>query len=129
DPGRVARRGVARAAADRPRRPPRRIWELALAFAVRDALRSGHLYLAESRHYFSFWELIYGDDTWSQRRERAYADLRISPEPDHALDALRTEFDQAARSFMDGLPSNRFAALRDGALVLTRREASPEPSG
>jgi hypothetical protein len=25
-----------------------RIWELVLAFAVRDALRSGHLYLAES---------------------------------------------------------------------------------
>lgn len=64
---------------------------------------SGNLYLAEIRHYVSFWTLIYSDDTWSQRRERAYTDLRISPEPDHALDALRVEFDQAARSVMDGL--------------------------
>jgi hypothetical protein len=36
-------------------RPDRRLWELALAFAVRDALRSGDLYLAESRHHVSFW--------------------------------------------------------------------------
>ena len=54
-------------------RPDRRLWELALAFAVRDALRSGDLYLAESRHHVSFWNLVYATDQWTAKREDAYA--------------------------------------------------------
>ena len=37
----------------------RRLWELALAMAMRDALRGGGLYLPESRHHVSFSNLIY----------------------------------------------------------------------
>src|SRR3974390_1950724 len=37
----------------------RRIWEMALVLAVRDALRAGGLYLVESREHVSFWNLIY----------------------------------------------------------------------
>jgi hypothetical protein len=33
----------------------RKIWEIALSLAVRDALRAGNLHLAESRKHVSFW--------------------------------------------------------------------------
>ena len=36
----------------------RHLWEIALALAVRDALRSGDLYLPESRRHVSFWNLL-----------------------------------------------------------------------
>jgi hypothetical protein len=49
----------------------RPLWEIALAFAVRDALRSGDLYLPESRHHVSFWHLVYDADRWAEGRSQA----------------------------------------------------------
>ena len=37
----------------------RRIWEIALAQAVRDALRAGNLFLTQSRQHVSFWNLLH----------------------------------------------------------------------
>ncbi len=56
-----------------------RVWELALAFAVSEALRSGDLYLPESRQHVSFWNLVYGADKWKDRREVAYVELQLPP--------------------------------------------------
>ncbi|HTT81670.1 MAG TPA: hypothetical protein VMF86_18560 [Stellaceae bacterium] len=42
----------------------RRIWETALAFAMRSALRAGGLFLSESREHVSFWNLIYDSRNW-----------------------------------------------------------------
>lgn len=66
-------------------RPRRALWELALAFAVRDALRSGDLYLPASRRHMSFsgeplgstWNLVMGERQWAEAKEDAYARLLI----------------------------------------------------
>lgn len=92
-------------------RPDRRLWELALAFAVRDALRSGDLYLAESRHHVSFWNLVYATDQWSAKREHAYAELSMPTEFDQMVGHLRTELDAAAQSLATGLETNPFAEI------------------
>jgi len=55
----------------------RAIWEISLAFAVRDALRSGSLFLAHSRDHVSFWNLVYDDKSWQQAREQAYGRLDL----------------------------------------------------
>ena len=47
----------------------RRVWEISLAFAIRDALRAGNLFLAESREHVSFWNLVY-DERHGWRRAR-----------------------------------------------------------
>src|SRR5579863_2422834 len=44
----------------------RRIWEVALAFATRNALRAGSLFLSESREHVSFWNLIYDSRDWQE---------------------------------------------------------------
>ncbi len=108
-------------------RPDGRLWELALAFAVRDALRSGDLYLAESRHHVSFWNLVYATDQWTAKRERAYAELSMPTEFDQMVGHLRTELDAAAQSLATGLETNPFAAIRDGQLELQRRDALEVP--
>ncbi len=104
-----------------------RVWELALAFAVNEALRSGDLYLPESRQHVSFWNLVYGADRWKERREEAYVELQLPSKPIAALATLQGEFDQAARELAGGLDKNPFAAVVDGELQLHKRDAIDQP--
>lgn len=105
----------------------RAIWEISLAFAVRDALRAGSLFLAQSRDHVSFWNLVYDDRNWQQTREQAYQRLDLPADGQAFLARITAEFDRAARAAERGLPSNRFAAVRDGRLKLKRRDALPIP--
>ncbi len=105
----------------------RAIWETSLAFAVRDALRAGSLFLAESRDHVSFWNLVYDDRCWQQTREQAYQHLDLPADGQVFLAQITAAFDQAARAAERGLPSNRFAAVRDGRLKVKRRDALPVP--
>ena len=75
----------------------RRAWEIALGFALRDALRSGDIYLPESRRHVSFWNLVYDERQWSQERRGAYQQLSLFSEADAVRTKLSQEFDLAAR--------------------------------
>ena len=76
----------------------RAIWEISLAFAVRDALRAGGLFLAQSRDHVSFWNLVYDDRSWQETREQAYGRLDLPTDGQAFLDRLSIEFDRAARA-------------------------------
>jgi len=101
----------------------RAIWEISLAFAVRDALRAGSLFLAHSRDHVSFWNLVYDDRSWQQTREQAYGRLDLPTDGQAFLARLGAELDRAARAAQRGLSGNRFAAVRNGRLKLKRRDA------
>ena len=103
----------------------RPIWEISLAFAVRDALRAGSLFLPQSRDHVSFWNLVYDDHNWQQTREQAYQRLDLPPDGQAFLARITAEFERAVRAAERGLPSNRFAAVQDGRLKLKRRDALP----
>ncbi len=63
-----------------------------------DALRSGDLYLPDSRHHVSFWNLVYDAERWERERPKAYADLRVASDADRAIEQLREEFHRAAEA-------------------------------
>lgn len=42
----------------------RNAWELSLALTIKDALRSGDLFLPQSKQHVSFWELMLNDTRW-----------------------------------------------------------------
>ncbi|HEU4498085.1 MAG TPA: Tn3 family transposase, partial [Sphingomicrobium sp.] len=105
----------------------RRIWEISLALAVRDALRVGNLFLAESRDHVSFWNLIYDDRRWQESRVEAYHHLDLPTDPQVFLDRIATALDQAARGAAAGLPRNGFAAVQDDRLKLKRPDALTIP--
>jgi len=88
-----------------------RLWEIALAFAVSDALRSGDLYLNESRNHVSFWNLIQEAKQWEQTCAAAYAALNLPTDAAQTLDCLRDELDQAARELAAGLDGESRHAL------------------
>ena len=51
-----------------PRR--RRTWEISLALGLKDTLRSGDVFLPDSRRHVSFWNLCYDEPAWQQMREQ-----------------------------------------------------------
>jgi TnpA family transposase len=108
-------------------RPRRALWEIALAFAIRDALRSGDLFLPASRRHVAFWNLVMGDRRWAEAKEDAYARSPVPPRPDDALAVLRARFDEAAGAAARGLPRNLFATIRNGDLRLRQPDALPLP--
>ena len=110
------------------RRRDRRVWEIALAFALRDALRSADIYLAESRHHVSFWNLVHPPAEWERKRAAAYAELSLPTEADRAIDLLRDELEHAVHDLTTGLDANPFASLRDGHLEYARLDTADEPA-
>jgi TnpA family transposase len=103
----------------------RHIWEISLAFAVRDALRAGSLFLAQSHDHVSFWSLVHDDRSWQASHAQAYRDLGLPTDPQSFLAKITTSFDQAARAAADGLARNRFASVHNGRLKLKRTDALP----
>ena len=105
----------------------RRTWELGLAVAVRDGLRSGDVYLPESRHHVSFPNLVYDPNRWLQERDLAYTELDLPQQADDFVAQLQQEYDQVAQRTVRGLPSNEFVTIRGDRLHLKRRDALELP--
>jgi TnpA family transposase len=101
----------------------RRTWELGLAVAVRDGLRSGDVFLPASRRHVSFANLIYDPTRWKQERELAYTDLQLPQEPEDFVARLQHAFDDVAQRAASGLACNPFATIRGCRLHLKRRDA------
>ena len=105
----------------------RRIWEISLAFAIRDALRAGNLFLAKSREHVSFWNLVYDERRWEEIRNEAYSQLDLPAEPHAFLDKIIAVLDKAACDAAQGLHTNSFAAVENGRLKLKKADALPIP--
>ncbi len=105
----------------------RRIWEISLAFAIRDALRAGNLFLAKSREHVSFWNLVYDERRWEETRNEAYGQLDLPAEPHAFLDKIIAELDKAACDAAQGLHTNSFAVVENGRLKLKKADALPIP--
>jgi len=57
-------RELRRALKDQTGQINRNAWETDLALAIKDALRSGDLYLPKSKQHVSFWELTFSEPRW-----------------------------------------------------------------
>ena len=101
----------------------KRLWEISLSLAIRDSLRSGDLYLPESRHHVSFSNLIYDEQRWEQDRQGAYEQLSLFHEGDQVVDHLMKEFAEVAGPTERGMSTNPFASIHNDQLKLKRRDA------
>jgi len=101
----------------------RSLWETALALAVRNALRSGDLYLPHSRQHAGFWSLVLDERLWASARTACYADLGLSDQPAEHLAQLAREIGSTATTFADGLATKSFARIDQDQLSLRRPDA------
>jgi TnpA family transposase len=101
----------------------RNAWETGLALAIKDALRSRDLYLPDSRHHVSFWNLTLSDAEWQQNQDGAYAELE-QPRPEEARPALIEHCRESAAAAVKGYALDDFAVIEKGVLRLKRDDAA-----
>ena len=97
----------------------RNAWETGLALAIKDALRSGDLYLAQSKQHVSFWNLTLSDPQWQQVQVSSYAALE-QPQQDEVKAHLAQQFNQAGTLAKQRFTQDRFATIEHGRLKLKR---------
>ena len=103
----------------------RNIWESSLAIAVKNALRSGNLYLAQSKQHVSFWELILSEANWEEIQEDAYIELN-QPLEGKAKSILIEQFNDSVKTAISRFEENDFATIIDGKLKLKRDDKLAE---
>ena len=99
----------------------RSTWELSLALAIRDALRSGDLYLPKSKQHVSFWDLILDDHRWKEAKSNSYQDIK-QEEQNLMKSALVLQFHQAIGEAEERFKTDDYATIVDGSLKLKRDE-------
>ena len=110
-----------------PRR--RRTWEISLALGLKEALRSGDVFLPDSRRHVSFWKLGYDEPAWQEIRASAFDTLGLPAEGATAVKALVQEFHETAAKTERDFAANPFARIEGGRLRLRRDPRQKEPAG
>jgi TnpA family transposase len=103
----------------------RNAWEMGLALAIKDAFRSGNLYLAQSKQHVSFWDLIIHQNDWNEIKEVAYTELEQPPEGE-IISILHHFFDEQATKALENFKQGEFASIVDGKLKLKRNDKLAE---
>jgi TnpA family transposase len=97
----------------------RNAWEMGLALAIKDALRSGDLYLPQSKHHVSFWDLTLSETRWQEVRLSSFDDLQ-QPQQHEVKAVLTQQFHEASDLAKQRFACDDFATIQDGKLKLKR---------
>ncbi|ERT10534.1 hypothetical protein O185_24290 [Photorhabdus temperata J3] len=82
---------------------------------MKDALRSGDLFVPQSKQHVSFWELMLDQHHWQATREAAYVELQ-QPTQENVKTALILEFHQIAGEAEKRFELDSFAEIRGGVV-------------
>ncbi|MEM9449538.1 MAG: Tn3 family transposase [Cyanobacteria bacterium P01_E01_bin.6] len=104
----------------------RNAWEVGVAFAIKDALRSGNLYLPQSKQHVSFWELMLSESRWQQIRQSSFEELQ-QPQKHEIKAVLPEQFHTAITQAKANFSVDDFAEIQDGKLNLKRYDKVAVP--
>ncbi|MEM1369035.1 MAG: Tn3 family transposase [Cyanobacteria bacterium P01_H01_bin.15] len=99
----------------------RNAWEMGIAFALKDAFRSGDLYLPQSKHHISFWDLTLSETVLDERLEQ--------PTQQEVKAVLTEDFQSSIKLAQNRFLQDSFAQIEDNKLKLSRyakMRVSPE---
>lgn len=104
----------------------RSIWELGVAIAMKDALKSRDLYIPESKKYVSFWDLIYSEPKWLKERQQAYKSLNLKENPYEVAEDVRNKFHNTATTAKKRFALDDFASIQNNKLKLRKSDKLEE---
>ena len=104
----------------------RNVWEMGLALAMKDALRSGDLYLPQSKQHVSFWDLTLNEPNWDETKHTVYTELQ-QPLPHEVRSAISTQFHEAVSAAQKRFGLDNFAEIHNGRLKLKRDDKLDVP--
>ncbi len=105
----------------------RKLWEICFALALRDNLKSGNIFLPESRKHISFWELCYDDDSWKSKKTSAYDELGLPLVAEDAASKLIVEYHETSGRTESGLSTNKIITIEGDSFKVKREEPISEP--
>ncbi len=106
----------------------RRYYELCLLWQVREALRSGNLWVEGSRRYNNPESYLIPPDNWNELRTEACSLMRVPTKAMERLAQRENDFRFAAVSLESQLKGNGAVRIEDGELVITPLEADERPA-
>lgn len=98
----------------------RNLWEIGVAIALRNNLRSGEIYIPESKKHVSFWNLVYSKENWEKTRDQIYEEFNILKNPKLAVNDLEKFFHETAKNTQEKFGKDGFAIIKKGELKLTK---------
>lgn len=105
----------------------RNAWELGLAIAMKEALRSGDLYLPKSKQHTAFGELILNEHRWQEIRKNAYVELQ-QPYQDSVKSILIAQFHHQVDESKKRFALDNFAEIKNGKLKLKKYDKADIPA-
>ncbi|MCH9697456.1 MAG: Tn3 family transposase [Gammaproteobacteria bacterium] len=105
----------------------RNAWEMSLALALKEALRSGDLYLPQSKSHVFFWDMMLSKSRLQEVREAAYEALN-QPQPTQTKAVLTQQFIEATSEARKRFKTDDFATIDKGKLKLKRYDKITLPA-
>lgn len=105
----------------------RNAWETGLALALKGALRSGDLYLPQSKQHVSFWNLMLSETRWQDLKEEAFDSLAV-PQSQEAKGSLTRDYHEQHAVAAERFPHDPFATIVSGKLKLKRDDKLALPA-
>lgn len=104
----------------------RNAWELSIAIAMKEGLRSGDLYLPQSKQHVSFWDLMLDNYRWQDTREASYGELQ-QPYQDEVKSTLILQFHKSVGEAEKRFGLDTFAQISNGGLKLKKYDKAEIP--
>lgn len=92
---------------------------MGIALAIKDALRSGDLYLPQSKHHTSFWDLTLSETDW-EAIQTGFDGVLDQPTQEEVKAVLTVNFHTSVTLAQDQFKVDPFAQIQEGRLKLKR---------
>lgn len=86
-------------------------WECALLTAVRDELRAGNVYVAQSKRFGRFDDFFMTDSKWETQRESFFQRAGLPVKAEEVAGYLTSHLNTAYDRFLETLPKNSYASV------------------
>lgn len=103
----------------------KKLWELGLFFAVRKELKSGSLYVPQSKNHREFWAPLYNKKDWSLHKPNNYLELNLPQSPKAIIKSLKLEFTQHFNKAIESFGNDSFAEFKNYKLKIHTDEPLP----
>lgn len=97
----------------------RNAWEMGLALAIKENMRSGNLFIPKSKQYLSFWKMLLESKHWEKDRENIYTHIN-QPFPEQSSEFIKANFQQAIEESKIKFKSDNFAQIKEGELKISQ---------
>jgi len=101
----------------------KRAWECALLISVRDEIRSGNIFVKQSKRFGRFDDFFISDADWYSRRAPFFRRAGLPKKAGNVPDYLTERLNQAYDQFLAQLPKNAYASVDEKGWRLSTDKA------